>query len=237
VQNLDSPVRFSSAMACLLEGIFFSRVFVEIGPHLALAGPIRQILRHHLREDEYIGAMTRRNDAHRDVLKAIGDLWLRNIDFDIKTVAPPGNFLTDLPLYPWHYGEVLWHESRLSKDWRLREHPHHDCLGSWILESTDNSPSWRNMLRLDVVTWIKEHEVGGEIVFPGVGYLCMAGEAIRQLAGALDFTARHVHPKNALVMVQGVDVEIITQLERVSLTSALDSDYYNFTICSLSQGS
>jgi hypothetical protein len=37
--------------------------------------------------------------------------------------------------------------------------------------------------------------------------------------------------------VRGVDVEIITQLERVSLTPALDSDYYNFAICSLSQGS
>lgn len=236
VQNLVSPVRFSTAVSNLCHSLFVSKLFVEIGPHSALAGPIRQILRSQSSNDDYITSLARGGDAHTSLLKCVGEMWLRNIGLDADATVPRGNFLTDLPLYPWHYEEALWHESRLSKEWRLRTYPHHDILGSRIIESADNSPSWRNILRLDVVSWIKEHEVGGEIVFPGVGYLCMAGEAIRQLSGALDFSARQIHIQNALVMAQGADVEVITQLERAPLTSTLDSEWYNFTIYSLNQG-
>jgi acyl transferase domain-containing protein len=87
-----------------------------------------------------------------------------------------------------------------------------------------------------VVPWIKEHEVAGEIVFPGVGYICMAGEAIRQLTGETGFTARRVHIKAALVMHQGQDVEVITQLQRIPLTNAADSKWYNFTVHSYNKG-
>ncbi|KAF2113891.1 polyketide synthase 1 [Lophiotrema nucula] len=233
VQNLISEVRFSSSISNIMRDIPQPKVFIELGPHSALAGPLRQILRHHKSNDEYVSTLTRGGNAYVDILKAAGSLWLRNVNFDVMATIPQGKFLTNLPLYPWHYDEVLWHESRLSKDWRLRPFPHHDLLGSRILESTDSSPSWRNILRLDVVPWIKEHEVAGDIVFPGVGYLCMAGEAIRQLTGARDFTAHQVHIKNALVMHQGVDVELITTLHRESLTSTHDSDWYHFTVCSL----
>jgi acyl transferase domain-containing protein len=184
-----------------------------------------------------MNVLTRGQDSHANFLKAMGELWSANQPVNLSAIVSEGNFLTDLPLYPWYYEEPHWYESRLAREWRLREFPHHDILGSRILESTDHSPSWRNLLRLDVVPWIKEHEIAGDIVFPGVGYVAMAGEAIRQLTGDTSFTARHVHINAAMILTQDSATEVITQLQKVPLTSAADSAWYSFTISSYQNGS
>lgn len=236
VDNLTSPVRFSSAVSEILR-LPGPKTFLEVGPHSALAGPLRQIFKSAKANADYINVMSRGQDSQAEMLKALGSLWLGNHDLDLQAIVGRGDFLTDLPLYPWHYEERLWHESRLAREWRLREFPHHDILGSRILESTDHSPSWRNLLRLDVVSWINEHEVAGDIVFPGVGYLCMAGEAIRQLTGSSDFTVRRVHFKAAMILHRGVPTEVVTQLQRISLSSSAESEWYSFSVSSYQNGS
>lgn len=234
VDNLTSPVRFSTAVdKILLEP--GRKTFVEIGPHASLAGPIRQIFKGaNATNVEYTSVLTRGQDSHASLLRALGELWSGNHSLDLGAIfGTDGTFLTDLPLYPWHYEETLWNESRLAREWRLREFPQHDILGSRVLESTDHAPSWRNLLRLDVVPWIKDHEVAGDIVFPGVGYVAMAGEAIRQLTDAADFTARRVHIKAAMILAQDTAaLEVVTQLQKIPLTSAVESDWYSFSISS-----
>lgn len=235
VDNLTSPVRFSSAVSEILH-LTVPKTFVEIGPHSALAGPLRQIFKSAKASADYINVLSRGQDSQAEMLKALGELWSGNHNLDLLAIVGKGDFLTDLPLYPWHYEERLWHESRLAREWRLREFPHHDILGSRVLESTDHSPSWRNLLRVDAVSWTKEHEVAGDIVFPGVGYLCMAGEAVRQLTGSSDFTVRRVHFKAAMIMNQDVASEVVTQLQKISLTSSADSNWYSFSISSYQNG-
>ncbi|KAL2062583.1 hypothetical protein VTL71DRAFT_5655 [Oculimacula yallundae] len=236
VENLVSPVKFSTAMQSLLVAIMSPKVFLEVGPHSALAGPIRQTLQSVKSNDHYISVQARGSNSYKDFLKSIGEMWLLKYPVDLKKLTLGGTFLPGLPLYPWYYEQPLWLESRLSKAYRLREFPHHDILGSRIIESTDQNPSWRNILRLDVVPWIKEHEVSGDIVFPGVGFICMAGEAIRQLTKSVSFTARRVHFKVSLVLNHGQDTEMITQLQLAPITSTLDSKWYNFTVYSLEKG-
>lgn len=173
IQNLVSPVKFSTAIHNVLENIISRKAFVEIGPHSALAGPIRQTLQSVKSNDDYVSVQTRGLDSHKELLRSTGEIWLLNHPVDFEIINRGGKFIPGLPLYPWHYEQPLWFESRLSREWRMREFPHHDILGSRIIESTDQNPSWRNILRLDVVPWVKEHEVAGDIVFPGVGYICM----------------------------------------------------------------
>lgn len=234
VDNLTSPVRFSTAIEqILLEP--GRKSFVEIGPHGSLAGPVRQILKAASATNaEYTSILTRGQDSHASLLGALGQLWSGNHPLDLGAVlGTDGTFLTDLPLYPWHYEEALWSESRLAREWRLREHPHHDALGSRVLESTDHSPSWRNLLRTDVVPWVKDHEIAGDVVFPGVGYVAMAGEAVRQLTGARDFTARRVHIRAAMILSRDTAaLEVVTQMHKIALTSSSESDWYSFSISS-----
>ncbi|KAK7718985.1 Type I Iterative PKS [Diaporthe eres] len=241
VDNLTSPVRFSTAVdKILLEP--GRKTFVEIGPHSSLAGPVRQILKAaNATNAEYTSVLTRGQDSHASLLRALGELWSSNHSLDLGAIfGTDGTFLPDLPLYPWQYEETLWNESRLAREWRLREFPHHDILGSRVLESsTDHAPSWRNLLRLDVVPWVRDHEIAGDMVFPGVGYIAMAGEAVRQLTGegegegAGGFTARRVHIRAAMILAQdAAALEVVTQLHRIPLTSASESDWYGFSISS-----
>lgn len=232
-QNLVSPVLFFSAVNAISRNISSRKIFLEIGPHSALAGPIRQILRANEVAVEYIPTLIRGGNGQADLLKTAGELWLSNINLDFAAINEHGRFLSDLPSYPWHYENSHWTESRLSKDWRLRQFPHHDLLGSRVIESTTFDPSWRNLLYLDNVTWLQEHEIFGDVIFPGVGYICMTAEAIRQLTGSTDFTVRQVTFNAPLVLHQGPSVEVITHLHQVRLTTTLDSAWYEFSISSL----
>lgn len=238
VSNLVSRVRFSDAVNQILGTMSEQKIFLEIGPHSALAGPVRQCLTAFgSTTDEHMGTLTRGNNSQIDMANVLGKLWLQRQQPRFDKLVGSGRFLVDLPLYPWHYEEPLWRESRLAREYRLREFPHHDILGSRVLESTQNDPSWRNLLRLDSVPWIKEHEIKGKVIFPAVGYICMAGEAVRQLTGSREFTVKRFHIKTALFMQRGEDVEVITQLHQQYLTHSDKSKWYEFTISTQQQGS
>ncbi|KAH0420611.1 polyketide synthase [Colletotrichum camelliae] len=237
VQNLVSPVLFNGAVCKVLHTLDSEKIFLEIGPHSALAGPIRQILVSEKVNAEYVGTLIRGQDSHQELLRAVGELWLRNHPVALDRLFEEGDVLTDLPPYPWHYEGPLWHESRLSEEYRLRRFRHHELLGSRVLQSTDTSPAWRNLLRLEDVPWIAEHEVEGTTILPGVSYLCMAGEAARQLTGNPDFTCKQVHFSAALTMTYESQTEIITQLNQIRLTDSIGSDWYDFAISSYRDGS
>jgi acyl transferase domain-containing protein len=257
-QNLVSPVLFSTAMTSLCQTHPGPKAFLELGPHSALSAPIRQILNHHQAPsasasapapaDEYIPTLIRNNNSHRDLLTALGELWLRNTPIDLNaifnTARAKAEFLPDLPLYPWHYtreenAEKLWSETRLAHEWRFRQFPHHELLGVRVLESTEDNPSWRNVLRLESVPWVKDHVVGGQVVFPAAGFVGMLGEAMRQVnGGSLEggFTVRRLGIRAALVLSTEAEgdegVEMVTQLIRTDASPgpAGDQTWYNFTI-------
>lgn len=236
VENLVSPVRFSQAMSQTIKLSADNKIFLEVGPHSALAGPIRQILMAENSKDEYVSVLTRGKDSYEESLRAVGQLYLQNYPVDFEKVVGKGKFLTDLPLYPWHYDEPIWRESRLAREYRLREFLHHELLGARIIESTTFNPAWRNLLRLEDVPWIKDHEIEGDVVVPGVSYLYMAGEAIRQVTGKNDFTCRKVNMKAALVFSGDEDKEVITQLNLIDSTNPLEGEWYDFSVSSFENG-
>ena len=65
----------------------------------------------------------------------------------------------------------------------------------------------------------------------------MAGEAIRQLDSTNDYTVREVDFIAALVITDGKPVELQTHLRKIKLTSSLDSEWYEFSVASLEEGS
>ena len=233
VQNLVSPVLFLSAVSAITDSLPSPKAFLEIGPHSALAGPIRQIIRNEAKEAHYIPTLVRNEDAMIALLKTAGELWLNNLELNFGAINPTGELLTNLPTYPWNYDGGYWYESRLSKEWRQRKFPHHDILGARVTESSEVDPTWRNILRLDNAPWIQDHEIAHDILFPGAGYIAMAGEAIRQLTDLSDYTVRAVNFMSALILNEGKPVEVFTHLRKVQLTTTLDSEWYEFSITSL----
>ena len=72
-----------------------------------------------------------------------------------------------------------------------------------------------------------------DIVFPFAGYVCMAGEAIRQITGVeTGYSVRHVVAHTALVLSDSEPVEVVTTLRPHKLTDSTNSDSYDFVISS-----
>ncbi|KAG4273107.1 acetyltransferase [Fusarium proliferatum] len=236
-QNLESPVRFAGAMELLLEArenVASKQVFVEIGPHSALAGPLRQIFMTHGKGKEaYASAMIRGQNCTESVLRLAGELFCHGSSLQLSNVTAEGDVVVDLPPYPWNHDKEYWSESRVSRDWRFRKFPNHELLGSRTLESSNIHPEWRNVVRLDKVQWLRDHQVLNDVVFPCAGYLAMAVEAVRQVAGSPEtegFTLKSVVVQSALVITDAKPAEMLTSLRPVRLTNTLDSAWWEFCI-------
>ncbi|KAJ6183837.1 hypothetical protein N7519_005138 [Penicillium mononematosum] len=232
--NLQSPVLFRSAVSSIIKHqIAKNMVLLEIGPHSALAGPLRQTQCHLSTSSPYISTFIRNQDSTESFLTAIGQLYVLNAVSKLDKVIIEGSTLPDLPRYPWDHSKSFWYESRLSKEWRHREHKYHDLLGVRVTESPDCHPIFRNLFHLDNAPWIRDHKVGDDIVFPFAGYAAMIGEAVRQLTGVSEaFKLRNIIVSIALVLNEGPPVEIMTTLHRHRLTDSLDSEWWEFTISS-----
>lgn len=236
-ENIESPVLFSAAVDALLDQQASSpnQIFVEIGPHSTLAGPLRQIF--HAKDRGklvYASAMVRGRDCLESILKLVGDLFLVGVPVDLSQLVPTGKVVTDLPPRSWNHEREFWDEPRLSKEWRFRRFPHHELLGSRTLESSSLQPEWRNAIKLDHVQWLRDHQVVSDVVFPFAGYLAMAIEAARQAVESVDegYSFRNVNVQSALVLYESKPVEIVTTFRPVRLTNNATSVWWEFTIVS-----
>ncbi|KAH6603957.1 polyketide synthase [Trichoderma cornu-damae] len=195
--NLRSPVLFDQAVQTILTAEEFSDVdlFIEIGPHSAMAGPIKQI-KAAIKADkiEYIPTLLRGKNCAEQLLKTAGELFLRSYPVAMEKITSAfvdqrgaggkpvkGSTIVDLPPYQWNYTRPFWAENRSSLEQRQPKYPRHDVLGQLVVGSSLAEPTWRNIFRIRDLPWLKHHHLGGESVFPAAGYFAMAIEAIRQI--------------------------------------------------------
>ncbi|PGH03618.1 hypothetical protein AJ79_07309 [Helicocarpus griseus UAMH5409] len=206
--NMVSLVKFSKALSKIcarsplkpkkLDGSHRSSVnvteLVEIGPHSALQGPIRDILISIGRQNDvgYSSLLKRKMSAKTSTLEAVGRLHCSGYpvklssvncyDDEDKTSNQP-KVLVDLPSYPFNHSQKYWHESRLSSSgYRFRHHGRHDLLGTPVPDWNPLEPMWRNIIRVSELPWVEDHKVEGKILYPGAGILVMAIEAAKQVA-------------------------------------------------------
>ena len=148
-------------------------VLIEIGPHSALQGPIRQIAKTTAPEDkfpEYLPTIVRHNNSATDILTLAGNLCLKGVGVDLgqaNTIESDdarsihrGKTIIDMPHYQWQYSDqAIFLENRYTREWRLRMHPRHDILGSRIPGGVKVEPVWRNIIRYKDVPWLGDHRV------------------------------------------------------------------------------
>ncbi|KJZ78545.1 hypothetical protein HIM_01936 [Hirsutella minnesotensis 3608] len=233
--NLERPVLFTSAVRSAIQQHVgpSKQVFLEVGPHAALAGPLRQILTHSSSSASYVSTLSRRADSAESWLSALGQLFTQHVSFNLQALTPAGNTLSDLPPYPWDHHRSHWSESRIANEWRMRKHAHHDLLGAKVPDTTDLEPVWRNLLHIGNAPWIRDHKINADIIFPFAGYIAMAAEAIRQITGVEEAVAfRNVAARTALVINEGSPKELVTTFHRLRLTDSLDSEWWEFSVAS-----
>lgn len=197
VQNMLQPVLFQDSLRnmCIRSSSVDSEdtekmidTLVEIGPHGALAGPIRQTLllpNTKAPNISYGTCLSRGENAVRTMQILACSLLSKGYPVDLGAVNFPQKnqalrVIHDLPSYPWNHSVSHWLESRLNREYRHRKNPRHDLLGSAIAGNNPVTPTWRHFIRASEIPWVRDHSVQSKIVYPGAGFISMAIEAVRQ---------------------------------------------------------
>ena len=257
--NLLNPVLFNQTVQTIATAPEFAEVdmLIEVGPHSALSGPIRQIKAEYKFDNlQYLPSLIRGADSASSLLTLVGELFLRKFPLDMerltaleessgsgKISCKKGCLIVDLPSYRWDKGKKFWAEARQSREHRAPKFPRHDLLGSLTLGGSLAEPTWRNVLRIRDVPWLQDHFLGGEAVFPAAGYFSMAMEAITQLnelqstPATIDgYVLRDISIKNALVTPDddaGIEV-LLTMRPSLHGEGEAESAWWDFNVSSMS---
>lgn len=253
VDNLTKPVLFSSALKNLYED-GKPDVIVELGPHAALEGPIKQILKdissHAATNTKYFSVLMRNQNASQTALKLAGNLFCRGLSIDFEAVnqtilnGQKAHVIADLAPYPFSE-HSYWYESRTSKQHRLKPFGRHDLLG--LLEDAYNEaePTWRNTINTDDIPWLKDHRMQSLPTFPLAGYLSMAVEAVYQrniLRGVAKdqisgYRLREIQVTKAFILEEGAQYETSVSFNSFAEgTRSYSNDWDEFRISSWAPG-
>ncbi|KND87310.1 Lovastatin diketide synthase LovF [Tolypocladium ophioglossoides CBS 100239] len=240
VARLLQPVQFVDAFTDMVLGDMDESgtsvdVVLEVGPHTALGGPIKEMLS----EPEFEGldvaymSCLVRNEDSRDTMRAAAlHLLRRGLQIDQANISFPWGqwpfdprVLTDLPSYPWNHSIKHWSEARQNQAYRQRDQEPHELLGALAPGTNLDAACWRQQVRVSENPWLRDHVVQGNILYPGAGFVCLAIEGMKQLTD-IDLTTnndnktgqvsgyrlRDVKMLQALVVpdnAQGVEVQTV----------------------------
>ena len=254
VSNMLSPVEFADSLRSMcVDSSKRGRekaavdILIEVGPHSALAGPIKQILKADAKLVSssifYSSMLVRKSSAVDTALQVAANLFERGYPVNFSTINSPSksqhNVLVDLPTYAWNHSESFWAESRESKSFRSRSNPRTDILGSLVRQSIPMEPRWRNFIRPNEIPWVRDHKVQSNIIYPAGGFISMAIEAASQHAKYLEipvsaYKLREITIGQALVVPENeVETTLCLRPYSESLRSSSDA-WYEFRIYSVS---
>lgn len=256
VEHLFSPVKFCAAVKEMCfdfqtEEENASIIIVEIGPHSSLKAAINDIVKSNgwAHNVTYLSSLLIGEDTTRQMLKLASNLFAKGQPINLEAVNFPHGSrglkpLGDLPPYAWKHDKSYWHESRLSRNYRLRPFPRNDILGSLVDDYNDIEPRWRNVLRAKDLPWLLDHKVQGTAVFPFAGFITMALEALRQwtlmASVGLDTSSRYelreVLISRPLVIPRTSDVETSIALRALADGTRSSATLWNeFSVSSWTQ--
>ncbi|KAK4624439.1 Reducing polyketide synthase PKS2 [Fulvia fulva] len=253
IDNLTKPVLFSSALQEMYSDAK-PDIIVEIGPHAALEGPIKQILKSISQkaatEVKYFPSLVRSQHATTNMLKLAGNMFLQGHTIDFNAVnqsyagAQKPAVVSDLSPYPWS-DHKYWFESRVAKQHRQKPFARHDLLGVLDDNSNNTEPTWRNTISTNDIPWLKDHKMQSLSTFPLAGYLSIAVEASFQCAllrGISEdqiggFKLRDIQASKAFILDDGAHYETLVTLRSYAEgTKSYSTTWDEFRISSYATG-
>ncbi len=181
IDNLVSPVRFSDAVQRMIKlepevtrklGVQNIRPIydiVELGPHSSLRRPamdtINAIQGSGRRKVQYLGVLDKMRKDVSTSLEIPARLFIRGYQVDLTTINLAREKQTlplpcDTPLYPFDDSQRYWHESRMSRNYRLRGgSSQSSILGVRVSDWNPLEPRWRKFVSVEEMPWVADHMV------------------------------------------------------------------------------
>ena len=259
VENLVNAVRFSDALQTLLSNADRTgansevEILVEVGPHSALQGPIKQTIQHTTQAPFpgpcYLSALTRHRDAVQTCQELVARLFEEGLPVSLDDLNFPmgigeTKILTNLPTYRWDHTSSYWAQSARSDKHDNEAHKRSDIIGVRARDITSLELSWRNIVRPSEIPWVNDHVVQGNVLYPAAGFLAMAIEAAFQESniGNAEIEAyklREISIGHALILAQDAEtVETSVSWRPYGESLRADSDvWHEFRISSSVDGS
>ncbi|KAJ8062818.1 hypothetical protein OCU04_008076 [Sclerotinia nivalis] len=196
-----SPVCFNKALIEMLSEEKGPNYLIEIGPSEALAGPISQNLKSLPNGDSitYSPSSARGQNAGKAIFDLAGCLFVAGHDISLRNANQYAETKTivDLP----NYTGIIQSSTGMKThrvDWRFKRFVNHDLLGAKVIGTTWKSLTWRKLLNLSDVPWLKDHNMGSDVLMPGAGYIAMAVEGLYQKTRATTTEDRIINSPNEL---------------------------------------
>lgn len=248
VKNLVQTVRFSEAV----EGLFtppanghkgsIPNTIVEIGPHAALKGPIKQTVDGLVQKGNspqaaasvYVASLVRGADANDSLLDTAGNLFALGVPVELglvnQTDKTNSYVASGLPAYSWDKSTSYKVNARPTHEKKFPGDSYHPLLGRPTLSNGGSNGGiehvYRQVFTLDEMTWARDHAVGGATVFPMTGYLSCAIEACRRITNkpAESFLLRNVHIKQRLEIQEEQVIDIATKIKHAAIGTGVYSN-------------
>ncbi|KAL8652640.1 MAG: hypothetical protein Q9210_002566 [Variospora velana] len=198
VRNLTSPVRFAAGLQQLFksnrntnapaqESFTTPDFLVEIGPSATLRTSIRETLADLGKANDigYGSILVKGTPAVETAMHLAGSLHSRGCPVNLLNInclgqASQPRLLIDLPGYPFDHSQRYWIESRLSKNFRFRQHEH-ELLGNAVTDWNPLDARWRKIFKASENEWMADHKINGSILLPAAAFMAMAIEAAKRL--------------------------------------------------------
>lgn len=164
-QNVRQPVRFREAATALIE---HCELLLELGGHPVLRTYLREIFEAQGRNGRALATLQRDVTEQRTALqKTLDSLWLSGLPRQWDRFYPRPLPPVDLPSYPWQR-ERHWQDSTAESCGLLYRYERHPLLGHAV---AGHPGLWEQRLDTTLQPWLADHQVGGDVLFPGAGFV------------------------------------------------------------------
>jgi acyl transferase domain-containing protein len=175
-RNVRQKVHLLSAIEAMVRDGYVN--FMEIGPHPVLGSAVKEILNHLEQPGNTFFSLRRLKDEQGTLCQQLSQVIRAGVEIELP--AFPNSPAIKLPLYSWDK-EVYWEEAEELQRLRKGESEKHPFLQERI---AGPEPLWKSSINRPALAFLKDHQVGGQIVFPGAGYVeCLLALARHQQQG------------------------------------------------------
>ena len=190
-RNVREPVLFSSAIQSLSND--GSELFLELGPHPALAGPIADSIGVLEGECAVLCSLNRKESETKTILGNLARLHIEGVEIDWASINQSTGKVVNVPKFAWNH-ERFWIECDQSFRHRLQviEHP---LLG---LRQRFPEPCWEFLLDPREHDYLQDHCFWDSIIFPAAGYAEIGLAVARSLFPDGSYAVESIKTEKAL---------------------------------------
>ncbi len=217
-RNMREPVSLWPAIEALHAQDH--RIFLEVSPNPVLLPALQDGLSQLGGDTLPLATLRRGQPERRCLLTTLAELYVRGHAVSFSALHGENRACVPLPTYPFAR-QRFWASGPAPEALRsLGRGGAHELLGEPFSVSTQPAARfWERKLNLRQTSWIGDHRIRGQVIFPGAGYVEMALSAARQAYGSQALVLRAVrfermleldeegeHTLQTVLFTQGPDV-------------------------------